>query len=429
MLFHLPLLARDTMDVESLASYTYRLSYEHGFSVGEFLNLMYGHAKKQGSMPSKMKLQHNIQPGDLVKPLKTTLLVKHLLELYSDIEIDSSYLWIFKRSKLSSTGEVSKGFRWCPECFREMSRTKAGAYFKLIWSMSSITLCPTHLTPLIELCPRCNSQQNTKVRIRPLIECQECGHLLSDRIIKLDLQSINKADVNRGNDVVGMFRRLNEIPHKDFPRDGVYLSVKGLIDYYASNEREDELFGSLSRDELLSIAYRNKGRSFKLARRVAFRLGIPLYDYLAGRAKDITLPLDGQLFCKLPSGFLETARRTQKNHKKILEQVESYILQQSTPPSIRKIAEEVGVTSGYLEYRHPALVSDLVEKRENFLKRQKLEYQYLATREALSYFLGEKYECDVRSKRGAFRALREHTTLPKRYINYGIDKAYKALYS
>ena len=165
----------------------------------------------------------------------------------------------------------------------------------------------------------------------------------------------------------------------------------------------------------------------KSARRIAFRLGVPLYDFLAGRAIDITLSLDSHLFCQLPPGFLEVSKKVKKDHQAIQKRIKRFIKKSSVPPSIKQVAEAVGVSKGYLEYRHSALVSHLVTQRAQYLSALRAEQQYLAIREAFSFFLGKKYECDNRSKRSAYKVLRSETKLPKTILVSGIEQAFEAL--
>tara|TARA_R110001592_G_scaffold363263_1_gene682780 strand:- start:2935 stop:4233 length:1299 start_codon:yes stop_codon:yes gene_type:complete len=427
LLFPIELGGKEGRDVESLPSYLYRLSYAHGYSVGEILRALYRHASNSGTVELNAKLSHHIKPGELVRPSKTTSLVKLLLEKYTDQDLSSSYLWILEKSLGVSNGEILKGFRWCPECLHEMHNLGVEPYFKLIWSVKGVSACPIHRTPFQQSCASCGDDQTTYLRIGPMHVCQSCRKPLYERERRLKLSEIAKTWENIGVDVVEVFSRMSEIPIKDFPEHGARNSIKSLLDYYWEHDREDEFYGSLDRDELLAYVFNQKKISLKSARRIAFRLGVPLYDFLAGRAIDITLSLDSHLFCQLPPGFLEVSKKVKKDHQAIQKRIKRFIKKSSVPPSIKQVAEAVGVSKGYLEYRHSALVSHLVTQRAQYLSALRAEQQYLAIREAFSFFLGKKYECDNRSKRSAYKVLRSETKLPKTILVSGIEQAFEAL--
>lgn len=427
LLFPIELGGIEGRDVESLPSYLYRLSHAHGYSVGEILRALYRHASSNCNIEFNATLSHHIKPSELVRPSKTTSLVKLLLEKYTGQDLSLSYLWILEKSLGVSNGEIAKGFRWCPECLHEMHNLGIEPYFKLIWHVKGVSACPIHRTPFQQRCASCGDDQSTYLRNGPIHLCQSCRKPLYERERRLKISDIADTWENIGVDVVEIFARMSEIPIKEFPENGARISIKCLLDYYWAHDRENEFYGSLDRDELLAYIFNQKQISLKSARRIAFRLGVPLYDFLAGRAKDMTMSLDGQLFCQLPPGFLEVSKKVKKDHQAIQKRIKRFIKSSSVPPSIKQVADAVGVSKGYLEHRHSALLSHLVAERAKYNNALKVEQHHLAIREALSFFLGKKYECDNRSKRSAYRVLRSETNLPKAILLSGIDKAFEAL--
>lgn len=427
MLFPIELCGKGGRDVESLPSYLYRLSQSHGYSAGELLRALCRHSLESGFIKENENVPHHIKPGELMRPGKNMHFVKTLLERYTGQDLSSSYVWILEKSLGVSNGEILNGFRWCPECFHEMTHLGIEVYFKLIWSMKAVSACPIHRTPFQLSCSNCGDDQTSYVRTCPIHLCQTCKEPLYKRKVRLKHNQIARTWDNIGIDIVEVFSRMSEISVIDFPENGAQKSIKDLLDYYWSQDRESEFYGSLNRDELLAYVFKQKTISLKSARRIAFRLGVPLYDFLAGRARDITLSLDGQLFCQLPPGFLEVSKKVKKDHQAIQKKIKRFIKNAPTPPSVQQVAEAAGVSKGYLEYRHSALVNHIVTQRIKYISSIKLEQQYLATREALSFFLGKKYEVDNRSKRSAYRVLRVNTGLPKTALLNGIDRAFDAL--
>lgn len=46
---------------------------------------------------------------------------------------------------------------WCPACLEEWRAADRPIYSPLLWALRLVTVCPVHLCPLVERCPRCRS--------------------------------------------------------------------------------------------------------------------------------------------------------------------------------------------------------------------------------------------------------------------------------
>lgn len=108
--------------------------------------------------------------------------------------------------------------------------------------------------------------------------------------------------------------------------------------------------------------------------------------------------------------------------------IASYLRIADIPPSIRELASRVGVSVGYLEYRHPSLVADLVAKHQAYEQQQRLKKIYYAQRAALEFFLDEKYAYAPKSRKQAYKTIREETGLPKHLLRRAIQTAYKVIF-
>tara|TARA_R110001599_G_scaffold188143_2_gene382587 strand:- start:349 stop:1638 length:1290 start_codon:yes stop_codon:yes gene_type:complete len=423
LLFKLELLGEGTVDVESLPSYLYRVAYEHGFSVGEIVKGLCRHAIKNDLIDNVGAIPKSFSPGELVRGGNISKTIRRLLEHYTHIDLSASYLWILEKSIGESNGEVCRGFRWCPECFHEMDRLDLDPYFKLIWSMKSVTACPIHRSPFLDECSSCGQSQNTYTRNYPLSKCQSCGEPLWKRKARLCVSDIAYSWENIGVDIVELFRQMSGTDPNSIENNGAYLSLKMLFDYHWEQDVSEYLYRTIGRDRVLALIFKQRNMNLLSARRIAFRLGIPLYDFLIGRAKDVTLTLDHESFCTLPPGYLEVTKKTKRDHRLILKKIKQFVDSCTHPPTLPEVAIAVGVSKGYLEYRHGALVTKLVEKRRVFEAEQRIKNEYLATREALAFLLGEAYVPNTCSKREAFRILRQKTGLSKKLIYLGIDRA------
>src|SRR5690606_22683089 len=127
---------------------------------------------------------------------------------------------------------------------------------------------------------------------RPLGRCQDCGVPLSKRVKKLTPSELTDSWQDIGRDALELFADLAEYGYDTLPADGVYQSLDQLFDHYWRQQREEDFYQLLDRDQLLSVIYSGKTLCLNAARSVAFRLGISLYDLLSGNAVQVTRALD-----------------------------------------------------------------------------------------------------------------------------------------
>lgn len=424
MLFNLPLCGAATSDVESLPSYLHRMALEHGLFVGEFIRYLYSYAPELGGC-DYVKPPSYLKPEAFISGNSTNSLICRYLEVATGSQIaDSPYL-VLGRVLVSSAGEIHPGFRWCPECFREMEVAETPRYFKLIWHMSAVSACPLHRTPLVDRCIQCGCDQTTYRKQSSLGVCQDCETPLSRR--EVSATDIVGSWMDIGNDLIELFRDFYEQGQKDLPKDGLEQSVNQLLDYYWTREREDEFYELLDRDELLAVVHGQKHLSLKSVRRLAYRLGISIYELLSGNAHQTSAVTESESFCHLPPSFAEESHKVQRNHRDILEGVLGYLREVTDPPSVREVADSFSVSIGYLQYRHPSLVARIVREHQDYVEREKLSKRVRAQSMALSYFIDERYEKCPQSRRQAYRKLREETGLPKFMLRRAIQTAYQAV--
>ena len=156
-LFSLPMLGQGTADVESLSSYVLRLAYEHGVSAGTLLSGIF-EASGQGGRTARPGLggRRGIETLSRVNSFSKGLRV----QLSEAIGQDFFCLPLhFLDKQVYQISTDIGGFRWCPECFAEMSQVGAPRYIKQLWHMVAVIHCPLHRTPLVGTCPNCGSEQ------------------------------------------------------------------------------------------------------------------------------------------------------------------------------------------------------------------------------------------------------------------------------
>ena len=80
-----------------------------------------------------------------------------------------------------------------------------------------------------------------------------------------------------------------------------------------------------------------------------------------------------------------------------------------------------------MEYRFPSLVRQVVEKSQAYQKREQLIRRYRAQAAALQFFTDDRYLDHTRSRKEAYRVLKQETGLPKWVLKNAIQTAYGAL--
>ena len=180
-----------TAFVEGLTSYVSRLAAAHSVSVGDLvgrelsdngtgpLPLVYPNKRSQPS-----KAQHHCFFGASYSPNgvgDTPRLWIEVLEtktLRSDLRLLTLLPFC---GILPDPGLFRKRRAWCPDCYRGWRRDGRLVYEPLLWSFRAVTICPLHLRPLQERCPRCNrGSRPLAIYTRPG-HCSRCQRWLGVR--------------------------------------------------------------------------------------------------------------------------------------------------------------------------------------------------------------------------------------------------------
>jgi hypothetical protein len=80
------------------------------------------------------------------------------------------------------------GLQFCPQCLR----TDAVPYFRRLWRLAFVTMCPVHWTPLLDRCPACGAAvafhrrefgaARSSIANHPITLCQQCDFDLCDAV-------------------------------------------------------------------------------------------------------------------------------------------------------------------------------------------------------------------------------------------------------
>lgn len=424
ILLPIPLEGAGTADVESLPSYIHRLSQMHGVKTGVFLRHVLTHSADIYTGTPYDRLRH-LKPQELVVPEDTTFAIMEVFEHVTGYRLRDSILMFLRDSLGKSRGEVVNGFRWCPECLKEMEDLGHTPYFKLIWHLKAIKSCPIHRTPLESNCWFCGDHQAGYRRIAAMGNCQNCLKPLSDRGRPISPDEIEPTWSDFGFDLIQLFEDIAENPQAVFPEDGILKSYLGIFDYYWNQDREEGTFESIGRKEFMAEVFDKRKSSLLKARRMAFRLGVPLYSLLSGKAHLCTEFMDKKLLCKFPSGYLDVNSKTVNQHPIILKQILSFLEDCETPPPLKGVAARVGVSVGYISYRHPSLAAQVVKRYKEHVAKiheGRLEKARLC---ALNYFAESDSVYGSKSRKHAYTIIRASTGLSKFLLKSAINDVYQ----
>jgi len=426
-LFSIPLLGRGTSDVESLASYIHRMAYEHGIGVGELFRFC------SRNMPAELNnkfavANYYIDVGEIIRVNDTSDMLLEVFENMTGQNLRAGSLTWMRHIITRMRGEIYPGFRWCPECFSEMEALDEPTYFKLIWNFESVSHCLVHRTELIKNCEHCGSDQSTYRKRAPMSVCQECGQPLSKRKKRLTSTELQPSWIGTGTDIAYLLRDISREGSDDFCPEKIRMSLSKVFDHYWDSDNEQQIYRLLGRDRLLAFIHRQRPISFRPARIISHKLGISLFTLLSGNAEYSSSVLDAKWFCNLPPGYLESTKKRRNDHMKIINKIAKVTKQSENPLSLKELAKKVDVSVGYLEYRHPVLVANIVSEHKKFIAQEKQKKIQVATAKALEQFARIEESKINSMKEQVAKNIHQETGLSKTIVKNAVEAAYKANY-
>lgn len=419
-----------TADIESLPSYIHRAAYHHGIYVGELIRFSDRQVRTDPTYRGRLeKIPSYIQNHEILRNNKLSHYLVDMFEHLTRQTLSGTYASVINSAFTRSSSEILKGFRWCPECLDEMAALGEVPYFKLIWQFQAVKSCPIHRSQLMQECDFCGCRQTGYKKTRNLDLCQQCGKSLAIRKRKTNVSNIAPSWEEHGQDILELIKDIQQYGEGSLPENGIVQSVSQLFDYYWRQNKEDIFYELLCRDKLLSVIHYGRSLCLNDSRKLSFRLGISLYDLISGNAINATPLLGIDNYCPFPNSFRNPIQREVRNHKFILQELKklSSSKNEHVPLSLKATARKLGVSIGYLEYRFPTQVKEITSRYKQFRQAEKLKKIYLAKKRSLEYFLSESERTAPKSRKQAYRLLKEETGLPKWVLKKAIQAVFMAL--
>ncbi len=419
-LFPVTLMGQGTADVESLPSYLSRCAFEHGVSVGMLAKWVASLNEAEGSnFPKTLKAVQNISTLARCNQYSNALRTA-LIELTGQ-DLRCRPLEFLDLHVYCISTEIT-GFRWCPECFSEMEKLGKNLYFKQLWHMKPISHCNIHRTPLLACCAYCGKEQKHFSPEFPLGFCVYCEARLADGRHPIKVEQTEPTWKSNSYDIVDVFvntaQQLPE-PNPSGQHDAFWLARENNRYFYVLNREWTKVVKEYFRK------WPNAKRLVS-QRRLAYYLNITLFEFLSISKEGLSLPLFHAIDEDIPP-HLEAVGRAYRDHVEVKTLLETIAHNHEPPVSLKVLARKGDVSVGYVEYRFPDLAKRVVERHQQYQKRQHLVKYYQAQTAALKFFTEERYADHNQSRKEAYRVLREETGLPKWMLKDAIQVAYSAL--
>lgn len=284
------------------------------------------------------------------------------------------------RAAISQNGHgvVRKGRAWCPACLEDAAKSDAMFYDRLIWALPVITRCLDHKVQLVRHCPKCGASQAHYHHLGYVDRCYRCKQLMRSqpsewkRVANPTLYEKEGIDIVR--DISSGNLKVVEEAYSIFIRDfsDCMTTVGKKISRHAYNAPRRP---QTAREEV-------KPRLLTLMRRCA-AFGIDPTDVLrdpsgaamaASTLEFARLKLPAAAKPRRPTELIALA--TQRIEKELSKSGEEPF------PSIQAIADELGVSKGFLSYRLKDLIRKYTKHRHDcrikiYMKKRERALTYL----------------------------------------------------
>lgn len=381
-----------TVEIEAFGSLLCRMAHAH--SVPIYVLSTHLRAWWRRKKPDDTRAARSPINGQNPMFCGTGSNVEAFVELLSEAtgctSLDRTTFCILK-PVISSNGHgiVRRGRAWCPACLEEAAHADAPAFYdRLIWAVPTIKRCSIHRVALEAHCPHCGTFQAHYHHLGNMDLCFRCKWPLrrspTEWKTMLDATILEK-ECNQ---------LINAISSGDLGHivPGAYNHfLKEIVEHIATIRRE---FGRRSKIAVVNRCHivRDTGlpRLPTLLKRCA-QLGVSPADLIGdpvGTAKSINL-LD---FAQLDVPADQKPRRpehlvdlAEKRLKAEHEKSDFDLL-----PSLARIAEDLGVSKGFLNYRLADLCAKYARHRHRCATVKRIEMinratEYLLSGPVLSY--------------------------------------------
>lgn len=219
-------------------------------------------------------------------------------------------------------------------------------------------------------------------------------------------------------DLVGLVAGINEYPNQLLSQKAAQHCIDELFSEVWRREEEKQLWEALPRDECISIVCGEKELTLPILRRVAYRLGVDLYQILAGRLQPVTQVLDPRWLAELPDNLKPRPKRPRICRKELLQRLRGARNSKGGPQPLKAIAKAAGTSTGAIEYHFPSFAEEVKSAYQQELSKRRQQKEELG-RVLIFQFLAYSKQG---SRKAAQRYLASKSDLSKNHIRALVAK-------
>lgn len=410
------LLGKGSEDIEALPSYLLRLAICHGVSTSLLIKAIAD--RQKGGFGKQVQNIRSAPLSALVRPNSSTDAVVQALGeagYESEMALQSATLLCLQHALNRPTLCFSAKVRWCPACFSEQIKTGLPPYLKVVWFLEAMNVCNHHHLALRSRCPVCGSHQSTWAMPRSIGHCLHCGNSLagptSDDVLIRD-------PIDAAYDLVSLVQFQAAHPGVSFPRGGLSNVIRAFFNRASMTQREARLWRRIPREECVRFADPKESITLVTARRVAYRLDVPLVDLLLGQAEGVNRSFLFSSEQPLPESLAPRTRNNCVDKRALTINLKTALQTRNREPmSLRQVARSLNVSVGALRYHCPKEAARLVTKwnqAQRLARRQRSIRAKRAVRETVATWA--RHPQTPLSRKGLLRVLMAKTGLPKNLL-------------
>lgn len=373
--------------VESLTSYIARLADAHCISVRTLLK----HELLPCLVQSRIANPSNSVDyfwSDAARALNGIgLLAEEWTQALAQLTLrdDLRYLTFLPWAETLTPQRLLKFNRaWCPDCYLDWRADGLPIYEPLLWSMSSVSLCPCHQKHLVQLCPYPDCQAKLPIfasHFRPGY-CTKCSRWLGvvdpSRTLSDEERNWQTYVAKAIGNLLANNANVQMKPHlKNIP-----LAIRACRARYGGAWKLSNKL-HLSNRTLNAWLRGKQIPQIESLIRVCYFCGVPLHELLTADPKKIILKtLKPRSLPDILSPTKDRRSRTVLNvecvRRKMVEVLEST---EEPPPSMRQVGKRLNYSPRELREHFPDLNRAICERRK--------EYRRICCEQKLSIFKSE----------------------------------------
>ncbi|MBD2106054.1 TniQ family protein [Nodosilinea sp. FACHB-13] len=303
------------------------------------------------------------------------------------------------RKTISNWKLLKQQRAWCPLCFKESLDDSKILYEPLNWSLEVLKICPTHKTPLANICPHCEKENKPLSWYSKSGFCSKCREWLGIDAYTRKLPNLKFEAVEDEEQLhcIKCVSDLFSMPPESFS-DKVKVSIASHLDRFVEGKARGKV-SYLAQALAIDISAVQKWRKGQSTPTLASMISIcyklqidfpTLFEPACSEAIDKICELDKNH--KEPSEKSISYRPNRRNVQKrrlVISVLETALLE-NPPPSINDIVATLKYrTSSALYYYAPETCKRLIQRHKVFLKEHLKEQQVKSIREILERALDE----------------------------------------